>query len=199
MMNNRTPDASPFRQRPNNLHFGADPGGRSHSPESDFGYGTSFGSQEPGSGHTVDMDILSNLVVSFSTLKQSFSIVHQQRFLLQRSLSLSNGSRVSGSVESPVLPDKAYDPFAFVPPKIDSALEESAGTGPHDSIATESSKDDSVTEADPPRFQATVGPSLVELDPAVAHASKKYQVRNDFGRQALSTVYVLLIAAIFTR
>ena len=60
-MNNRTPDASPFRHRPG--QFPCDQG-RSHSPESDVGYGTSFGSQDVGSGHTVDMDILSNLVVS---------------------------------------------------------------------------------------------------------------------------------------
>ena len=62
MMNNRTPDASPFRQRPNHYRCGADQG-RSHSPESDVGYGTSFGSQDIGGG-TVDMDILSNIVVS---------------------------------------------------------------------------------------------------------------------------------------
>lgn len=64
-MNNRTPDASPFRQQPNHFRRNTDLG-RSHSPESDVGYGTSFGSQDFSGGHNVDMDILSNLVVRYS-------------------------------------------------------------------------------------------------------------------------------------
>jgi len=158
MMNNRTPDASPFRQRPNHYRCGADQG-RSHSPESDVGYGTSFGSQDIGGG-TVDMDILSNIV---------------------RSLSLTNGSRASvtrpsASLDSPVVEEKPFDPFAITSSNTEPTLDENDVIVSHDSFATDSSKDDSISESDqPPLFQATVGPRLVELDPAVAHASQKYQ------------------------
>ena len=40
-----------------------DPSGRSNSPESDVGYGTSFGSQDL-NGHNIDIDSISNLLVS---------------------------------------------------------------------------------------------------------------------------------------
>lgn len=156
-MNNRTPDASPFRQQPNHFRRNTDLG-RSHSPESDVGYGTSFGSQDFSGGHNVDMDILSNLV---------------------RSLSLTNGSRSSGSMESPVLAEKVFQPFNFpTAPKIEPAQEavERKAVGPESVVSTESSKDDSVlAEIEPPKFQATVGPSLAELDPAVARASQRIQ------------------------
>ena len=62
-LSSRTPDVSPFRYQPQQQRFG-DHGRSTYSPESDVGYGTSFGSQELG-GHTLDMDILSNLVVRF--------------------------------------------------------------------------------------------------------------------------------------
>ena len=62
-LSSRTPDVSPFRYQPQHQQRYADHGRSTHSPESDVGYGTSFGSQEL-SGQTLDMDILSNLVVS---------------------------------------------------------------------------------------------------------------------------------------
>ena len=61
-LTSRTPDVSPFRYQPHQPHCFPDHGRSTYSPESDVGYGTSFGSQEL-SGQTLDMDILSNLVV----------------------------------------------------------------------------------------------------------------------------------------
>lgn len=85
-MSSRTPDISPFRHHlPGYAFQRFSENYRSiQSPESDVGYGTSFGSQEL-SGHTLDMDILSNLVVS-------------------RSLSLSNGTCDSKSAPPPPPP-----------------------------------------------------------------------------------------------
>ena len=61
MKTNRTLPSEKFMHK--TKHFFSSLYSRStYSPESDVGYGTSFGSQEL-SGHTLDMDILSNLVV----------------------------------------------------------------------------------------------------------------------------------------
>ena len=64
-LSSRTPEASPFRNQQKGYPRFVDQNRSTHSPESDVGYGTSFGSQEL-SGHTLDMDILSNLVVILS-------------------------------------------------------------------------------------------------------------------------------------
>ena len=65
-VSSRTPDVSPFRHPIRQPRL-FDPGLSTYSPESDVGYGTSFGSQELGA-HTLDMDMISNLVViSFSS------------------------------------------------------------------------------------------------------------------------------------
>ena len=79
-------------------------------------------------------------------------------------------------MESPVLAEKVFQPFNF--PKIEPAqAEERKAVGPESVVSTESSKDDSVlAEIEPPKFQATVGPSLAKLDPAVARASQRIQV-----------------------
>ena len=62
LMSTRTPDASPYRHHQSHFRY-VDPG-RSNSPESDVGYGTSFGSQDLG-GHNIDIDSISNLLVSY--------------------------------------------------------------------------------------------------------------------------------------
>merc|ERR1712038_1444109 len=119
------------------------------------------------------MDILSNLV---------------------RSLSLSNGSRQSASIDSPVLAEKEkssdtkpcekkpfdakpFDPFAITSSNTELEIDETDEIIAHNnSFGSGSSKDNSFSEPDQhPRFHATVGPRLVELDPAVAHASQMYQ------------------------
>lgn len=61
LMSTRTPDASPFRHHRNHYRY-VDPTGQTFSPESDVGYGTSFGSQHEFGGH-VDIDNISNLLV----------------------------------------------------------------------------------------------------------------------------------------
>ena len=106
---------------------------------------------------------------------------------MQRSLSLSNGSRPSVPLDSPVTDSpvvtekekpKPFDPFAITSSNTEPILDEHDEVIAHDvSTTSGSSKDDSISEPDQqPRFQATVGPRLVELDPAVAHASQMYQV-----------------------
>ena len=83
-------------------------------------------------------------------------------------------------MESPVLAEKVFQPFNFpTAPKIEPAQEavERKAVGPESVVSTESSKDDSVlAEIELPKFQATVGPSLAKLDPAVARASQRIQV-----------------------
>ena len=78
-----------------------------------------------------------------------------------------------------MLAEKVFQPFNFpTAPKIEPAqAEERKAVGPESVVSTESSKDDSVlAEIEPPKFQATVGPSLAKLDPAVARASQRIQV-----------------------
>ena len=85
-------------------------------------------------------------------------------------------------MDSPVIAEKVFHPFSFpATSKIESAPqepEEVKAAGPESVVSTESSsKDDSVlADIEPPKFQATVGPSLAELDPAVARASQNLQV-----------------------
>ena len=45
-MSTRTPEASPYRHHQNHYRYVDPTTGQSHSPESDVGYGTSFGSQD---------------------------------------------------------------------------------------------------------------------------------------------------------
>ena len=66
-LSSRTPEASPFRHPAVHPHRAFDHGRTAHSPESDVGYGTSYGSHDFG-GHTLDMDILSNLVVKSNSI-----------------------------------------------------------------------------------------------------------------------------------
>lgn len=164
-LSSRTPDVSPFRYQPQQQRFG-DHGRSTYSPESDVGYGTSFGSQELG-GHTLDMDILSNLV---------------------RSLSLNNGLN-NGSTSS----DSTNSVGAITAPGVSSNMPDcnigAFGLGGHppplqkSDIEIENDFNLAVNpvESGSPkkqptvplsRQQATIGPCLAELDPAVAQASQ---------------------------
>jgi len=64
LMSTTTPVDSPFRHHQNHFRY-VDPSGRGNSPESDVGYGTSFGSQDL-NGHNIDIDSISNLLRSLS-------------------------------------------------------------------------------------------------------------------------------------
>lgn len=64
-MSTRTPEASPYRHHQNHFRYVDPATGQSHSPESDVGYGTSFGSQDF-NGHNIDIDSISNLLRSLS-------------------------------------------------------------------------------------------------------------------------------------
>lgn len=83
-LSSRTPDVSPFRHQPQTYQRLLENGLNTQSPASDVGYGTSFGSQEL-SGHTLDMDILSNLVVIYNyrpeiiCFRTSFSAVSESK------------------------------------------------------------------------------------------------------------------------
>ena len=63
-MSTRTPEASPYRHHQNHYRYVDPTTGQSHSPESDVGYGTSFGSQDF-NGHNIDIDSISNLLVIY--------------------------------------------------------------------------------------------------------------------------------------
>ena len=109
-LSSRTPDVSPFRYQPQQQRFGDHGRQSTYSPESDVGYGTSFGSQELG-GHTLDMDILSNLVRSLSLNN-----------------GLNNGSTSSDPTNSVGMPDCNIGAFGLgghPPPLHTSALPKS--------------------------------------------------------------------------
>ena len=65
-MSTRTPEASPYRHHQNHYRYVDPTTGQSHSPESDVGYGTSFGSQDF-NGHNIDIDSISNLLVRYTS------------------------------------------------------------------------------------------------------------------------------------
>lgn len=143
LMSTRTPEASPYRHHSHHLRYVDQ--GRSHSPESDVGYGTSFGSQEL-SGHTVDMDILSNLVRSLSLNSGSGESVQSTKNVFSEAASLSSfnlGQQPQNDFEKEVAKQEVIGQEAS-------------------SEAIETSKP-----------HATVGPCLAKLDPAVAQASQQ--------------------------
>ena len=65
LMSTRTPEASPYRHHQNHYRYVDPTTGQSHSPESDVGYGTSFGSQDFNGHHNIDIDSISNLLVIY--------------------------------------------------------------------------------------------------------------------------------------
>jgi len=163
-LSSRTPDVSPFRYQPQQQRFG-DHGRSTYSPESDVGYGTSFGSQELG-GHTLDMDILSNLVRSLSLNNG-----------LNNGSTSSDSTNSVGAITAPGvssnMPDCSIGAFGLgghPPPLLKSEIEIENDFN----LAVNPVESGSPRKQPTPlsRQQATIGPCLAELDPAVAQASQ---------------------------
>jgi cytoplasmic polyadenylation element-binding protein len=176
-LSSRTPDVSPFRYQTHQPQRFPDHGRNTYSPESDVGYGTSFGSQEL-SGQTLDMDILSNLVRSLSLNNGSTSSDSSGNSINLVAASAAQGVQV-GDVLPGQIPKCNLGAFGLVgglapqqplPPQnvqkeFEAEKESVTAVDSVDSVAP------SVTQPSP-RPQATIGPCLAELDPAVAQASQ---------------------------
>ena len=184
-MSTRTPDASPFRHHRNHYRY-VDPTGQSYSPESDVGYGTSFGSQHEFGGH-VDIDNISNLLVrrfdcTLSWVLEFFGKVIYWN-VLQRSLSLNSGL---GAGQPPT--QAAFSDCGIPFPNLSSSSDGNSG---QDESLEQS------TDLDTSLAAATVGPCLAKLDPAVAQAvQQRFQVSSTLKLFTFSAVenYVKVLA-----
>ena len=173
-MSTRTPEASPYRHHQNHFRYVDPATGQSHSPESDVGYGTSFGSQDF-NGHNIDIDSISNLLVI--RLRDNFCFFKFQYillllfflYLLKRSLSLNSGATIG--------PENKY--YHQQPAQMNSTS--SSGNSKDDSLDHSDIFDPTIRHYKDQATSATIGPCLAKLDPAVAQAvQSKFQVRIPF-------------------
>jgi len=177
-LTSRTPDVSPFRYQPHQPHCFPDHGRSTYSPESDVGYGTSFGSQEL-SGQTLDMDILSNLVRSLSLNNGSTSSDSSGNSinLMTAAASAATGVQI-GDMHPGQVSDCNLGAFGLIGGLAPQQPQPSQNVQKETEVEKESVRAVDSIESLPtsidhsPRPQATIGPCLAELDPAVAQASQ---------------------------
>lgn len=108
LMSTRTPEASPYRHHQNHFRYVDPATGQSHSPESDVGYGTSFGSQDF-NGHNIDIDSISNLLRSLS-LNSGATIGPENKYYHQQPAQMNSTSSSGNSKDDSLDHSDIFDP-----------------------------------------------------------------------------------------